>query len=85
MRHAHSGQLQAGLRLVRHLMVPTSYHSCREELGNYLQIKVMLSDSGPYKNMTSVSKVGKQTQESQINSETISDKDKVLLPRDEDG
>lgn len=26
-------------------MVPMSYHSCREKLGNYLQIKVMLSDS----------------------------------------
>ena len=31
-----------------------SYHSWREKLGNYLQIKVMLSDSSPHKYTTTV-------------------------------
>lgn len=43
-------------------MVPMSYHSCREKLGNYLQIKVMLSDSSPHKYTTSVRYFGRQRQ-----------------------
>lgn len=35
-------------------MTPMSYHSWREKLGNYLQIKVMLSDSSPHMYTTSV-------------------------------
>lgn len=43
-------------------MVPMSYHSWREKLGNYLQIKVMLSDSSPHKYTTSVRYFGRQRQ-----------------------
>ncbi len=43
-------------------MVPMSYHSWREKLGNYLQIKVMLSDSSPHKYTTSVHYFGRWRQ-----------------------
>lgn len=39
-----------------------SYHSWREKLGNYLQIKVMLSDSSPHKYSTTVRCFGRQRQ-----------------------
>lgn len=39
-----------------------SYHSWREKLGNYLQIKVMLSDSSPHKYTTSVHYFGRLRQ-----------------------
>lgn len=46
-------------------MVLMSYHSWREKLGNYLQIKVMLSDSGPHKYKPCVRYVGRPRQTSE--------------------